>query len=729
MDFEFFTIMLSNSPKKLRLPDKFAKMLYGHEPRKMKLREAGRRRLLWDVDGVFDADGHMYLWNGWKQFAKAHDLRLGHFLVFSYDGHDVLTVKVFDRSMCRREYHDYDTSNSSSDSGNILYGSSGDSGNTLQGEEGGWAEEHNVDQGVSKMSNPCAPDGSQKERSSSEELSAEDGLSADNSVESANLRTLSNNYVVSMQCYLTKAQKVKIDVLIEKIEPKFTVLVVQMKKSNIERHTLIIQKDYALEHFPCEDTTVMLQLPEKKKGWKCTFRIRPSGTSDAGRRILYLHNFTCDNHLREGDICLFQPMTNVEQRKFVVRVHILNKACIDGTTQSQAGKGSDSDRCPKEGSSHYYKSANTPAVYHTSKDFSENPSAYESAQLHDPRMPSKDYVLAGKCDLTAQEKKIQALVGKIRPKIPVLVAQMKKSNLESGRGTLGIPKDYALKYFPCESTSIILQLPSKNKAWKCRLHIRPSGVCNPGRRSLYWRSFAVDNHVREGDICLFQPMTNDKHSTFIVIVHLLHKASVESSPGGRSDVGSNQGRTSAKMVLTANVNEEPATDGEEISPSGHENDGDSDDSEGASEPLFVPPERPRLTDAQEKKVRKIIHAIKSELPIYVTVMNNTSVRLCKSPYLTLGKKYVSRYLEKQYFTGRRGKKNVMTLVLQREGKNRRWQTELRLGSHRATIAKGWTSFARDNHLQVDDLCLFKLMRNEETLKMMVYIIRRKKCLA
>uniref|UniRef100_M8CEW4 B3 domain-containing protein n=1 Tax=Aegilops tauschii TaxID=37682 RepID=M8CEW4_AEGTA len=544
-------------------------------------------------------------------------------------------------------------------------------------------------------------------------------------------------------------------------------------------------------------------------------------------------------------------MTNVEQRKFVVRVHILNKACTDGTTQSQAGEGSDSDRRPKEGSSHYYKAANTPAVSYTSKDFSEeNPSAYESVQLHDPRMPSKDYVLAGKCDLTlAQEKKIQALLGKIRPEIPVLVAQMKKSNVESGRGNLhqrvtksmvlldgppacplaaqlaasctpmgllpgatptrpwkfaaaaaglaftadmgtwpmfysssesacplmsvvelrsiiepdrlassalrpgvnkvelltpvsvfrqAIPKDYALKYFPCESTSIKLQLPNKNKAWKCRLHIRPSGVHNPGRRSLYWRLFAVDNHVREGDICLFQPMTNDKHRTFIVIVHLLHKASVESSPGGRSDVGSNHGRRSAKMVLTANVNEEPATDGEEISPSGHENAGDSDDSEGASEPLFVAPDRPRLTDAQKKKVLEKVHAIGSEsLPICVIVMNNTSVRLCKSsnssnssgPYLTFSKQYVSRYLEKQYFTRHHAKKNVISLVLEREGGSRRWHTELRLGNNRPMIVKGWTSFARDNRLQVDDLCLFKLMRNEETLKMMVYIIRRKKCLA
>uniref|UniRef100_A0A8I6X749 TF-B3 domain-containing protein n=1 Tax=Hordeum vulgare subsp. vulgare TaxID=112509 RepID=A0A8I6X749_HORVV len=187
------------------------------------------------------------------------------------------------------------------------------------------------------------------------------------------------------------------------------------------------------------------------------------------------------------------------------------------------------------------------------------------------------------------------------------------------------------------------------------------------------------------------------------------------------------------MVLTANVKEEPASDGEEISDSAHEDEGDSHDSEGASEPLFVAPDRPRLTDAQKKKVLEKVRSIDSELPIWVMVMNNTSVRLCKSgAYLNMGKKYVSRYLVNQYFTGRHGKKNVMSLVLEREGKNRKWHTELRLGSDGAAIVKGWMSFARDNQLQADDLCLFKLMRDEdfeETLKMMVYIIRHKKCSA
>ncbi|KAE8814933.1 B3 domain-containing protein [Hordeum vulgare] len=167
------------------------------------------------------------------------------------------------------------------------------------------------------------------------------------------------------------------------------------------KRTTVIQKDYALEHFPREYTIVILQLPGKNKDWKCTFRIRPSGVCAAGRCSLYLGNFARDNHVRAGDICLFQPMTNVKQRRFVVKVHILHKMSTDGTTQSSGGKGQDSHGCVKEGSSHNYKSENTPAVSYTSKEFSgENRATDEVMELDDLQTLSKDYVLSGKCDIT-----------------------------------------------------------------------------------------------------------------------------------------------------------------------------------------------------------------------------------------------------------------------------------------------------------------------------------------
>ncbi|XP_048566058.1 B3 domain-containing protein LOC_Os12g40080-like isoform X2 [Triticum urartu] len=708
-ELEFFMILLPNFLKKLRLPGKFTKVLAGRERREVKLREDGRQRRLWDVEVVTDADGHMYLGHGWEHFAHAHDMRLGHFLVLSYDGHAVLTVKVFDGSMCRRHYqHDNDASG----------GSSSDRGNTLGSEGEGeapphtGAEEDDRSQGISQMSNPCDSDGSQKERSFSSD--------PEDPVDSANLQMLSNNYVLSVQCYLTKAQKVKIDALIEKTQPKITVLVVQMKKSNVKRHAnLVIQKDYALKHFPREDIVVILQLPGKNKDWKSTFRIRPSGVPDAGRCNLYLGNFACDNHVREGDICLFQPMTNVKERRFIVKVHILHKASVDGTTQSPAGEGPDSDGCLKEGSSHNYKSASTPAVSYTSKEFSEeNPPADEAMELDDLQTLSKDYVLSGKCDLTvAQGAKINALIDKIRPEIPVLVIQMKKSS--ANRATLIIQKDYALKYFPCEDTTIILQLPRKNKNWKCKFHIRAPSMCNAGRRTLYLGKFVHDTHVREGDICLFQPMTNVMHRRFIVTVHLLHKESIAHSPGGRTDIGSNHGSTSAKM---GGVKEEPPADDEEYEV--------SENSEEASENLFMFADRVCITPAQELKLLEKVEEIKFKPPFYVAIMSRSTV--CQhGPMLCFGWQYAARYLVQKFAAAcHRGEDGPISLVLQREGKSRSWPTKLQYRrrtldtTNRMTVLKGWPSFARDNHLRERDLCLFKLMDNEEQLTMMVYIVRR-----
>ncbi|KAM3193717.1 hypothetical protein ACQJBY_070381 [Aegilops geniculata] len=114
--FEFFVFVTKKSCSRQRLPDKFAKMLAGREPHKMKLREAGSGlHRLWEVLVVFDGEGHMYLGPGWDHFARAHELQLGNFLVFRYDGDAMFTVKMFDNTMCRMYYqHDDDASNGSS---------------------------------------------------------------------------------------------------------------------------------------------------------------------------------------------------------------------------------------------------------------------------------------------------------------------------------------------------------------------------------------------------------------------------------------------------------------------------------------------------------------------------------------------------------------------------------------------------------------------------------------
>ncbi|XP_037408321.1 B3 domain-containing protein Os03g0620400-like [Triticum dicoccoides] len=377
----------------------------------------------------------------------------------------------------------------------------------------------------------------------------------------------------------------------------------------------------------------------------------------------------------------------------------------DGATQSSAGEGSDSDGSQKESSYCYTKSAKMPAIF-SSEEFS------------------------GWCYLTEAEKlKIHALVEKIQSEIPVLVVRMKKTNVTIG--DLVIYKDYALKYFPCEATNIILQLPSKNKEWKCRLYVRKSGLPNnAGRRNLYFGKFVRDNCVQEGDICLFQPISKVKEESFRVIVRLLRQESIHGSPGGRAGMAhtATDRRTCAKMALTARVKEEPATDGEDTSSLGSEEDGDN--SEGASETPFILPRRASVTAALEQKVREKVEAIESTVPVYVAILNRSNVGYDNfTTFLTFGAKYASRYLNKNYGAAHHGKKNMISLVLQREGKSRTWNTELRRRVDRTSILKGWASFARSNRLREGDLCLFKLMESVEPLKMMVYIIRREKFLA
>ena len=71
----------------------------------------------------------------------------------------------------------------------------------------------------------------------------------DNSLES-DRQKLSKYYVLSGQCYLTEAQEVKMLGLVKKIRPEIPVLVVQMKKSNVNNSRTLVRKLY--HHILCK---------------------------------------------------------------------------------------------------------------------------------------------------------------------------------------------------------------------------------------------------------------------------------------------------------------------------------------------------------------------------------------------------------------------------------------------------------------------------------------------
>ncbi|KAK1680222.1 hypothetical protein QYE76_041070 [Lolium multiflorum] len=99
---EFFIVVYEDPLVKKELPKKFADYLDGKEPAKVYLRAADCGPRLWTMEVLFDGQGRMYLDKGWEKFAIAHGVDFGWFVHFKYEGDDVLTVKVFDGTMCRR---------------------------------------------------------------------------------------------------------------------------------------------------------------------------------------------------------------------------------------------------------------------------------------------------------------------------------------------------------------------------------------------------------------------------------------------------------------------------------------------------------------------------------------------------------------------------------------------------------------------------------------------------
>jgi hypothetical protein len=114
-----------------------------------------------------------------------------------------------------------------------------------------------------------------------------------------------------------------------------------------------------------------------------------------------------------------------------------------------------------------------------------------------------------------------------------------------------ISKEYALTHFPRESTNVTLQRPGKSKKWHPILHKRKDGRMYMLRGQ--WMDFVHDNHVQEGDICLFLPIKAGRRSTFTVY---LIQATATCSRVGSGKRGSLSHQKKTAKAATSSLYEE-----------------------------------------------------------------------------------------------------------------------------------------------------------------------------
>uniref|UniRef100_A0A0E0D3S2 TF-B3 domain-containing protein n=1 Tax=Oryza meridionalis TaxID=40149 RepID=A0A0E0D3S2_9ORYZ len=95
----FFKVMIGDFHKRMTIPDKFARHFKGVISKTIKLEP--RSGYTFDVQ-VTKKLNILVFGSGWESFVNAHDLNMGDFLVFKYNGDFLLQVLIFDPSGCEK---------------------------------------------------------------------------------------------------------------------------------------------------------------------------------------------------------------------------------------------------------------------------------------------------------------------------------------------------------------------------------------------------------------------------------------------------------------------------------------------------------------------------------------------------------------------------------------------------------------------------------------------------
>ncbi|ONM07242.1 B3 domain-containing protein [Zea mays] len=328
---------------------------------------------------------------------------------------------------------------------------------------------------------------------------------------------------------------------------------------------------------------------------------------------------------------------------------------------------------------------------------------------------SLGYVLACRSSLSkAQKKRVTKLIQEIQPEFTVFISIMRMSNVKLPGPLLGITKEYAIAHFPDKTTNVTLETPGKSKKWHPKFYKR-----DESRKNLLmgqWLDFVRDNHVQEGDICLFLPTKDEIRHTFMV--YILHETTHSRCGAGFQRVGPCLGgASSAKMASEVHIEDEP-TAGEHVSsdsdmPENSHEPLESGDSDDPFEPPYFVPCRSPLSKSQKRMVEQRVRAIRSEVPICVAVMKNNNVGIAQRWMLELCSRYASVYLPTK----------GQNILLQCKGKT--WEAKMMFHNGRRWFLNGgWPDFARGNGLRVGDMCLFELKKKKSTLTMAVHIIRK-----
>ncbi|XP_006651606.1 B3 domain-containing protein Os03g0619600-like [Oryza brachyantha] len=514
----FLRRMTADSRHCMILPDRFVNHFGGDISGTIKLQSPNG--ILYVVE-VIECKNKTVLKCGWQAFVDAHHIQENDSLLFRHIENSRFEVLILDSNDCEKVFSCSGIKNTCSiqgknvDPASISGSSCDDTAESSESE--GFARYQNGSFSHRRKTAKLASSSSSPE-DSGEDSSSDSGHEY---VDSGDLETSQEPYVLCRRSHLSKVQEEKVDALIEEIHPEITVFVAIMRKSNVQLPApcLVISSGYAAVHFPHTSGTVTLQSPCRSKKWHVMFHKR------RGSRLNILRghwaDFVKDNRVQEQDICVFVPMKG--SSSFTFMVHLLRAAATypkGGTVIDRIGSSlgikdlkSASDISIKE------EPIEEENVFSKSNRDGVSDESQESEDSEGPADPP--YILPCKNRLSRLQKKIvQERVRSIQSRVPIYVAIMKKSNvgLIASRSQLELGARYAAAVDLPGMGRRAVVLQRSGQRWATVMQIRSGS-----RRLLLggWHSFVRDNRLRVGDICLLELKKDERKLT--MAVHICRK--------------------------------------------------------------------------------------------------------------------------------------------------------------------------------------------------------------
>ncbi|EEC69598.1 hypothetical protein OsI_38945 [Oryza sativa Indica Group] len=461
----FIKVMITDFKNGVTIPAKFARNFGGQMSGTVKLET--RNGKTYEVQVAKELN-NLVLRSGWERFASAYELEKGDILVFIYSGNSHFKVWIYDPSACEKElpciiteqlprvqqrsisHNNHTQLKRNAKSAKLYVDSSGHSKETSE-------------------TNPAnSPSWKPTERvPSSEEL--------DEPVDLANVQKATKSfYSLPRMCNMTSAQKAEVDALEKRIKPQIPFYITVMDKASATDGLLAISKDYAVSYLLDKNETIKLCHSGRSMTWDISLDI---DTDDQYALSTGWLDFIRNNHLQEGDICVFEASKN--KRGVALIFHPLKQ-------------------------SHHPKP----------------PGCVPSTKFPRHGVSKPNYIVSRFTTLSGQLKiKVEAKVQAIQSEIPIFVAVMRESFIRGRSRYMCFSAKYAAKYLPREKNKIMsLRLPNKSYKYKAVFKIN-NKVHKLGGG---WGKFVDDNKIKLGDICLFQLMKNKKK--LMMMVHIIRKS-------------------------------------------------------------------------------------------------------------------------------------------------------------------------------------------------------------